>query len=396
MTLARRAEQELAQARDAAEAASRAKSAFLANASHEIRTPLSGVLGLARLANAPGLSPERQRQYLAQISESAEQLAAILTDILDVAKIEAGKLQLEAAPFDLQALLQSLQQGYASLATSQGLTFEAQIDPALPAWVQGDALRLRQIAANFLNNALKFTASGGVRLVALGRPDSRLRLEVHDTGPGIAAATQERLFEPFTQADESTTRRYGGTGLGLSICRELALLMGGSVGLTSRPGQGSCFHAELPLQAVPAPAQPLAPPAEGDARLRGARLLVVEDNEVNMIIAVAMLEQWGVQVTEASAGPQALAAVAELAAAGQRFDAVLMDLQMPDMSGYETTLALRATPAGAELPVIALTAAALVSERERAAAIGMAHFVTKPINPQLLQAALLRVLYPEA
>ena len=392
VTLARRAEQDLAGARDAAQAANRAKSTFLANASHEIRTPLSGVLGLARLASAPGLSAERQRLLLAQISESAEQLAATLTDILDVAKIEAGKLQLEAAPFDLHVLLHALRQGFAPLAASQGLTFEAQIDPTLPAWVQGDALRLRQIVANFLNNALKFTASGGIRLVVLSRPDNSVRLEVHDTGPGIDPATQARLFEPFTQADESTTRHYGGTGLGLSICRELAQLMGGSVGLNSQPGQGSCFYAELPLKPLPPLAQPAAPQAEQTARLRGARLLLVEDNAVNMIIAVAVLEQWGVQVTEASAGPQALAAVAELAAAGQRFDAVLMDLQMPGMSGYETTLALRATPGGAGLPVIALTAAALVSERERAAAIGMTDFLTKPIDPLRLQAVLLRAL----
>ena len=392
VTLARRAEQDLAGARDAAQAANRAKSTFLANASHEIRTPLSGVLGLARLASAPGLSAERQRLLLAQISESAEQLAATLTDILDVAKIEAGKLQLEAAPFDLHVLLHALRQGFAPLAASQGLTFEAQIDPTLPAWVQGDVLRLRQIVANFLNNALKFTASGGIRLVVLSRPDNSVRLEVHDTGPGIDPATQARLFEPFTQADESTTRHYGGTGLGLSICRELAQLMGGSVGLNSQPGQGSCFYAELPLKPLPPLAQPAAPQAEQTARLRGARLLLVEDNAVNMIIAVAVLEQWGVQVTEASAGPQALAAVAELAAAGQRFDAVLMDLQMPGMSGYETTLALRATPGGAGLPVIALTAAALVSERERAAAIGMTDFLTKPIDPLRLQAVLLRAL----
>ena len=392
VTLARRAEQDLAGARDAAQAANRAKSTFLANASHEIRTPLSGVLGLARLASAPGLSAERQRLLLAQISESAEQLAATLTDILDVAKIEAGKLQLEAAPFDLHVLLHALRQGFAPLAASKGLTFEAQIDPTLPAWVQGDALRLRQIVANFLNNALKFTASGGIRLVVLSRPDNSVRLEVHDTGLGIDPAIQARLFEPFTQADESTTRHYGGTGLGLSICRELAQLMGGSVGLNSQPGQGSCFYAELPLKPLPPLAQPAAPQAEQTARLRGARLLLVEDNAVNMIIAVAVLEQWGVQVTEASAGPQALAAVAELAAAGQRFDAVLMDLQMPGMSGYETTLALRATPGGAGLPVIALTAAALVSERERAAAIGMTDFLTKPIDPLRLQAVLLRAL----
>ncbi len=392
VTLARRAEKDLERARDAAEAASRAKSAFLANTSHEIRTPLSGVLGLARLARVPGLAPERLRLYLDQISDSAELLAATLTDILDVAKIEAGKLHLESAPFDLHALLRTLQQTYAALAASHGLTFDAHIDPSLPVWVRGDALRLRQIAANYLNNALKFTPSGGIRLVAMARPGGRLRLEVHDTGPGIAAATQVRLFQPFTQADESTTRRYGGTGLGLSICRELALLMGGSVGLSSRDGQGSCFHAELPLKPLRGDAAKEPPTANGASRLQGARVLLVEDNSVNMLIGVALLEQWGAVVTEAGDGLQALAAVAQAAAEGRRFDAVLMDLQMPGMSGHEATQALRTTYSAEQLPVIALTAAALVSERERAAAIGMNDFVTKPIDPLRLRAALLRVL----
>jgi len=392
VTLARRAEKDLERARDAAEAASRAKSAFLANTSHEIRTPLSGVLGLVRLARVPGLAPERLRLYLDQISDSAELLAATLTDILDVAKIEAGKLYLESAPFDLHALLRALQQTYAALAASHGLTFDVQIDPSLPVWVRGDALRLRQIAANYLNNALKFTPGGAIRLVAMSRPGGRLRLEVHDTGPGIDAATQARLFQPFTQADESTTRRYGGTGLGLSICRELALLMGGSVGLISRDGQGSCFHAELPLKPLQGGAAALPPYADAASRLQGARVLLVEDNSVNMMIGVALLEQWGAAVTEAGDGLQAVAAVAKAAAEGRRFDAVLMDLQMPGMSGHEATKALRTTYSAEQLPVIALTAAALVSERERAAAIGMNDFVTKPIDPLRLRAALLRVL----
>jgi PAS domain S-box-containing protein len=392
VTLARRAEKDLERARDAAEAASRAKSAFLANTSHEIRTPLSGVLGLARLARVPGLAPERLRLYLDQISESAELLAATLTDILDVAKIEAGKLHLEAAPFDLQALLRTLQQTYAALAASQGLAFDAQLDPLLPVWVRGDVLRLRQIAANYLNNALKFTPSGGIRLVALARAGGGLRLEVHDTGPGIDAAVQLRLFQPFTQADESTTRRYGGSGLGLSICRELALLMGGSVGLSSRVGQGSCFYADLPLKPWRGGAAVLLPDGRAASPLQGARVLLVEDNSVNMLIGVALLEQWGAAVTEAGDGLQALAAVAQAATEGWRFDAVLMDLQMPGMSGFEATLALRTRYSAEQLPVIALTAAALVSERERAAAIGMNDFVTKPIDPLRLRAVLLRVL----
>ena len=219
-----------------------------------------------------------------------------------------------------------------------------------------------------------------------------MRFEVHDTGPGIAPATQARLFQPFTQADESTTRLYGGTGLGLSICRELARLMGGTVGLDSRPGHGSCFHAELPLPAVAADALAADASADGDSRLRGARVLLVEDNDVNMMVGVALLEHWGVQVTEAADGTQALAAVALAAASYQPFDAVLMDLQMPGISGYQTTEALRRQHSATQLPVIALTAAALVSERDRALAAGMNGFLTKPIDPPSLYRALLRAL----
>ena len=411
VTGTRQAEQDLARARDAAEAASRAKSAFLANTSHEIRTPLNGVLGLARLARQPGLDSSRRQQYLDQIVDSADVLAATLSDILDVAKIEAGKLVLETAPFDLHALLRSLQLGFAALAEQAGLQLAVQIDPALPTWVRGDALRVRQILANFLHNALKFTASGSIRLVVLVLPDqpgqasparhaNTVRMEVHDTGPGIDAATQARLFEPFTQADTSTTRRYGGSGLGLSICRELAQLMGGTVGLISAAGLGSCFHAELPLPALPLHAAQAAQaaqaasvaPADDSQRLHGARVLLVEDNAVNMLIGSALLAQWGVQVTEAADGGQALAAVAQEAAAGRRFDAVLMDLQMPGMSGFEATALLRRQYKPSQLPVIALTAAALVSERSQAEAIGMTDFLSKPVDPQRLRAALLRAL----
>jgi CheY-like chemotaxis protein len=329
---------------------------------------------------------------LDQISESAELLAVIISDILDVAKVEAGKLQLESAPFDLHALLASLQHDFSALAAGHGLAFGARFDPALPVWVRGDALRARQIIVNFLHNALKFTAHGGIRLEVIALTEGRVRFEVHDTGPGIHPATQAKLFEPFTQADTSTTRRYGGTGLGLSLSRELATLMGGSVGLSSAIGRGSCFHAELPLPAVQALVDTAAASAADGLRLRGARVLLVEDNGVNMMIGVALLEQWGVEVTEAVDGRQALAAVAQAAALGRGFDAVLMDVQMPGMSGYEATQALRLQYCARQLPVIALTAAALVSERTQALAIGMNDFLTKPIDPARLQAALLRVL----
>jgi len=386
-------ERALARARDDAEAASRAKSAFLANTSHELRTPLNGMIGLAELARAPGIDEQRRHDYLNQIAESAQSLAGIISDILDLSKIEAGKLQVETTAFDLSELLAALQRAYATLAAPRRIGLQFEVAPELRLVVAGDPLRVRQIIGNYLSNALKFTAQGSVQLRAWrlpagpGQAHGRVRVEVQDTGPGIDAATQARLFQPFTQADESTTRRYGGTGLGLSICRELATLMGGSVGVDSQPGAGSCFWAELPLP--PAQREVAAPPPDG-ASLQGAQVLLVEDNEVNMTIATAILERWGVQVDQAGDGGRAVQAVQEAASQGRHYDAVLMDVQMPVMSGHEATRLLRQTEAGRSLPIIALTAAALVTERQEAMEAGMNDFLTKPIDAEKLRLSLLR------
>jgi PAS domain S-box-containing protein len=390
ITERRQVEQALARARDAAEAANRAKSAFLANTSHELRTPLNGLLGLARLAAAPDTGEARRQQYLLQIGDTAQALSAIISDILDLSKIEAGKLELESVAFDLGELLRVQQRAYTSLADPREIALRLQVGPGAEGMVLGDPLRTRQILSNFLSNALKFTARGEVRLVAQRLDERRVRFEVHDSGPGIDSDTQQRLFRPFTQADESTTRRYGGTGLGLSICRELASLMGGEVGVQSRPGAGSCFWAELPLPATLAVASDTQAPEPADASLSGARVLMVEDNPVNMLIAVALLEQWGVQVEPATDGQQALDAVARCALTGRLFDAVLMDVQMPVMSGHEATRILRRQHSAEALPIIALTAAALVSEREQALLAGMNDFMTKPIDAQRLHATLAR------
>ncbi len=391
ITSRREFEQALARARDDAEAANRAKSAFLANTSHELRTPLNGMIGLALLARDEA-DAARRSQYLDQVVESAQSLAAIISDILDLSKIEAGRLQIEAAPFDLGALLQALQRSYATLAAAHGLALRLEMAPGSDGPVSGDELRVRQVLSNFLANAVKFTPQGVVVLRA-ERPagEAWVRLSVQDSGPGIDAAMQARLFEPFTQADQSTTRRFGGTGLGLSICRQLAELMGGRVGVDSRPGEGSTFWAELPLPPAPAGAMaapvPLPAPA-GGAGLAGLQVLVAEDNLVNLLLAAAMLQRWGVQVTQAGDGREAVATVQRAAAEGRPFDAVLMDVQMPLMSGHEATRELRRL--GHRLPVIALTAAALVGERETALAAGMDDFLTKPVDAERLQAALVR------
>jgi PAS domain S-box-containing protein len=396
ITERKRADEALARARDAAEAANRAKSAFLANTSHELRTPLNGLIGLAQLARNPATPEERRRQYLDQIVDSAQSLGLIVSDILDLSKIEAGRLSVESEPFDLSALLRNVHRSHAALAAGRALALSLEIDPEL-GWVRGDALRVRQILVNYLGNALKFTHEGRVRLVGRRDGADAVLLEVHDTGPGVAQELQGRLFEPFSQADQSTTRRYGGTGLGLSICRQLAELMGGEVGLRSEPGAGSCFWARIPLPAVDAEPTAPAPLAAGpeagiadDADFAGLRVLVVDDNEVNNLVATAQLEQLKLRVTCATDGRLALDAVAAAEAAGDPFQLVLMDLQMPGLSGFEAVRALRLRHDAAHLPVIAHTAAAMVSERDAALAAGMNDFLPKPTEPDRLRRMVAR------
>lgn len=384
ITQRRRDAAALAEARDQAEAASRAKSEFLANTSHELRTPLNGLLGLVRLAQDPALPLVRLREYLEHIDDSAQALAGLISDILDLSKIEAGKLTIERADFDLHQLLGQMRDAYRELAGAKGLELRFELGSGVPQWVTGDPVRLRQIVANYLGNALKFTEQGWIELRVSRRVDGRTRIEVRDSGPGIPLAVQPRLFHPFSQADASTTRRYGGTGLGLSICRQLAVLMGGGVGMLSTVGEGSRFWADLPLAAAVRPtAEPLSRFAPVDA-LQGARILLVEDHPVNTLVAEATLAHWGAQVVTAANGELAVRAVAEAADQGEPFDAVLMDLQMPVLGGIDATIAIRQQHGPLALPVIALTADALVAQRENALRHGMNDFVSKPIDPERL------------
>jgi CheY-like chemotaxis protein len=335
----------------------------------------------------PGLAAAKQREYLERIQDSAEALAGTISDILDLSKIEAGRLTLEHVVFDFHALLNTQGNAYAELARAKGLTFRLEIADDVPRWVNSDPVRVRQIISNFSNNALKFTAKGVIGIRVLCLPSGMVRLEVVDTGPGVPPHLLPRLFQPFSQADSSTTRQYGGTGLGLNICRQLAHLMDGEVGVESHVGEGSCFWAELPLEV----AGPLRERQNNRdtalETLRRARVLLAEDNVVNTLVAEAILKQWGASVTTVVNGAEAIEAVQREKGG---FDAILMDLQMPVLGGIDAAIAIRRQYGSTVLPIIALTADVLVSERESALRHGMNDFLSKPIDPDRLATALAR------
>ena len=375
----------LAEAHRKAEAANEAKSAFLATMSHEVRTPINGVLGLTRLLRQLPPDQVARREELLELLEGAgQELAALVNDVLDLSRMEAGKLSLRHTRIDLHRLVESCFRAPALLGRERGLAMHLQIDAGVPRRVDADPVRLRQLLANLLGNALKFTDRGEVALRLRCSAAGRVRFEVSDTGVGVPAEMRSRLFQPFEQADSSRTRRHGGSGLGLSICAQLAALMGGTIALQSASGPGSCFVVELPLQAS-APDLSAATSGPVGTRLAGLRLLLVEDNPVNMLVAGALLRDLGAEVLEAHDGAQALALAARDA---DRLHLVLMDLHMPGMDGFDTTAALRQAPDTAHLPVLALSASVVPSERERAREAGMADFLVKPIESEELLRAL--------
>ncbi len=391
ITERRRNERALAAARDAAEAAGRARSEFLAVMSHEIRTPMNGIIGVAGLLQDMPLGTT-EKHYVRIILDSGQHLLQLINDILDFSRLDAGRLELEETAFDVREVVRDSMELLSAEAATKGLVLSQEVAAEVPVRAVGDAHRLRQVLLNLIGNGIKFTSEGAVRLsVRLVRSEGsaiRLGFAVSDTGIGIPPEAQGRLFTEFTQVDSSISRRFGGSGLGLAICRRLVERMGGTIGVESTAGQGSTFHFDVLLTLPRGDLVPVAQAGAPGEAVAPRRILIAEDNPTNRLVATRMLERMGHRVEAVENGREAVEAV-------QRggFDLVLMDVMMPEMDGLAATEAIRRLGgAAAGIPIIGLTANAMAADQERCLAAGMTHFETKPISASRLGAAIVRAL----
>ncbi len=388
----KRQERRATQAREAAESSNAAKSAFLAMMSHEVRTPLNGIIGMNNLLLDTVLEP-RQRFYVETVRNSAESLLGVINDVLDFSKLEAGKLSLESIPFSLDAVIDGAMRLLTPRAAERGLVLERRsLGTPLPPRLLGDPLRIRQVLLNLLSNAIKFTEAGSVTVTAGIGPDGDMLVEVADTGIGVDPRQIDRLFERFEQADSSISRRFGGTGLGLNICRLLVEMMAGQIGAEPRAGGGSRFWFTLPLRPAPVAVERPPVPAPIASERRGGHVLVVDDSMVNREIVREILSRAGFQVEAVESGRAALDAITR-----RLPDLVLMDMQMAEMDGLETTRRIRATPGvPPELPVIALTASVFEEDNRDCFEAGMIDYLTKPFEPAALVRTVARWVWKPA